>query len=195
MKNKFSFKKEYKKSYNYLKESKLFIYAMIFVFFFSAVLGFFVAPPEAVFEEIIKFIQELLATTKDLSHFGLVWFLFLNNIKSAFFSIMLGFFFGAFPIIACFANGYFLGVVSRIVVSEEGILSLWRLLPHGIFEIPAILISFGVGLKFGTFLFKDEKGKHFKKYFWNSVRIFLLIVLPLLIIAGIIEGSFIFFSR
>ena len=34
---------------------------------------------------------------------------------------------------------------------------LFRLLPHGIFELPAIFISLGLGLRFGMFIFQKEK--------------------------------------
>jgi len=71
---------------------------------------------------------------------------------------------------------------------------LWRILPHGIFELPAVFIALGMGLKFGGFIFQKEKIKSLREYFWNSLRVFLFVVLPLLIIAGIIEGTLIFFS-
>ena len=69
---------------------------------------------------------------------------------------------------------------------------LWRIFPHGIFELPAVFISLGLGLKLGTFIFQRNKLKAFAEFFWNSLRVFLFIVLPLLIIAAIIEGSLIF---
>ena len=92
-------------------------------------------------------------------------------------------------------NGYLLGFVASIAVNSNGIGSLWRILPYGIFELPAVFISLGLGLKFGTFLRQKNKGKYFKDYFWNCIRIFILIVIPLLIIAGIIEGTLIHFLK
>jgi stage II sporulation protein M len=70
-----------------------------------------------------------------------------------------------------------------------------NLLPHGIFELPAIFISFGMGLKFGTFLFYKEKMKKFAEFFSNSLRVFVFVILPLLVIAAIIEGSLIFLLK
>jgi len=49
-----------------------------------------------------------------------------------------------------------------------------------------------MGLKFGTFIFQKKRMKSFKNYFWNGLRVFLLVVIPLLIIAAVIEGSLIF---
>ena len=79
--------------------------------------------------------------------------------------------------------------------NEGGLLILLNLLPHGIFELPAIFLAFGLGLKFGTFWMKKKKIKTLLDYFWNSLRVFLLIILPLLIIAAIIEGILIFMGR
>jgi uncharacterized membrane protein SpoIIM required for sporulation len=85
-------------------------------------------------------------------------------------------------------------------VAIEGPLIIWRLFPHGIFEIPAVLISVSLGLRLGMFLFfwksevEEVKGvevgiwSEFKKWLMQSLRIFIFVVVPLLVIAGIIEG-------
>ena len=79
-----------------------------------------------------------------------------------------------------------------LAINLEGGASLLKLLPHGIFELPAIFIALGIGLKLGTFPFQKEPEKSLKRFLGNSIRVFLLIVLPLLLIAGIIEGLLIF---
>ena len=43
--------KEYKKSWNFLKESKNFIYSVIGVFFVFSLIGFFITPPAEVSEQ------------------------------------------------------------------------------------------------------------------------------------------------
>ena len=99
---------------------------------------------------------------------------------------------GIYPVVATIANGFILGFVASMAVSSEGFFVLWRIFPHGIFELPAIFISFGLGLKIGTFIFQKKKFESFKKYFMNSLKVFLFIIIPLLIIAAIIEGGLIF---
>jgi stage II sporulation protein M len=79
------------------------------------------------------------------------------------------------------------------VVYEEGILVLWRLLPHGIFELPALFLSAGLGLRLGTFIFRKNKLKSLKNYLFESLRVFLFIIFPFLLIAAIIEGILISF--
>ena len=189
---KFNLKNEYIKSWKYLKESQKFIWAAVTLFFITALIGFFIQPPESVSIKILEFIKELIEKTQNMSQGELVSFIFFNNLQSSFIGIISGFFLGIFPLISTIANGYILGFVSKLAVNAEGFSSLLRLLPHGIFELPAIFISFGLGIKFGTFIFQKNKSESFKIFLWNSIRVFLTIVIPLLIIAGIIEGSLIF---
>jgi stage II sporulation protein M len=187
--------KEYSESWEYLKGLKFFILAILGIFLFAGIFGYFVQPPDNIYNQIINYIQELIQLTEGKSLFGLIVFIFVNNLKSSFFSIIFGVVFGIFPAIAAFANGYFLGFVSRITINSEGFSVLWHLVPHGIFELPAIFISFALGLKLGTFIFGKKKKETFVDYLWNSIRIFLLVVLPLLVVAAIIEGILIFVSR
>ena len=138
-------------------------------------------------------IRELLLKTEGKGALGLMWFIFSNNISSAFFAIFLGFFIGLFPIINSLINGLVLGYVLALTWQASGILSFWRLLPHGIFELPAIFISIGLGIKFGTFIFAKQKKEEFIYRFYNSLKVFFMVVLPLLVIAAIIEGLLIHF--
>ena len=190
-KKEFNLREQYKESWDYIRDSKKFIYFVIAIFFAFAIIGFFVPAPDYLIEQIMSFIEELLEKTKGLSQFQLIRFIFFNNLKSSFFGMILGVVLGIFPVLATIVNGYILGFVSAFSVSNAGVLSLWRLLPHGIFEFPAIFISLGLGLRLGTFVFKKDKQKFFKENILKSLKTFLYIVIPLLIIAGIIEGCFI----
>ena len=189
----FSFNKEYTKAFSYLKESKQFIYTAIILFFGFFLLGFFVYPPGILSDQFLKFLVELIEKTKNFNGYELTGYIFLNNFLSSFQGMFFGFFFGVYSFVAIVFNGYFVGFVSSLSVKSMGTLVLWRLLPHGIFELPAIFISFGLGLKFGTFILKKKKFESFSYYLFNNIRIFLLIILPLLIIAALIEGFLIAF--
>lgn len=191
-KNKFSLKSQYVKSWNYIKDSRNFIYSVIILFFIFSLGGFFVPVPEEISKEIMDYIQRILEETKDFGKFDMIKFIFLNNILSSFTSLIFGFLFGILPFFSAIINGYILGFVASMAVSQTGFGILLNLLPHGIFELPAIFISLGLGLRFGSFLFKKDKSKSFKEYFLGSLRVFVFIILPLLVIAAIIEGSLMF---
>ena len=193
-KQKFNLIEEYKKSWKYITESKKFIFSIIVVFFVFALIGFLFPVPEFLYNEILEFIREILEATENLSQNELIWFIISNNVQSSFLGVLFGFIYGIFPLIIAIANGYVLGFVSSMSVESAGIASLGKIIPHGIFELPAIFISLGLGLKFGTFAFQKNKAKSFKNYLINSLRIFFLVIIPLLIIAGIIEGTLIFLA-
>jgi stage II sporulation protein M len=189
---KFNLKKEYVKSLKYLLASKKFIFISMGIFFFFCLIGFLIPAPDSIVNLIRNFIQELLRETENFSHSEMVFFIISNNLKSTFFGIFLGVLFGIFPVLSAIMNGYLLGFVSMMSVGNSGFLSLFNLLPHGIFELPAIFISLGLGLRLGYSFFKEKK--KIKENLINSFRIFLIIVLPLLIVAGIIEGTLIFLN-
>jgi len=186
---------QYKKCWRYLNESKNYLVFIIGLFFFSGFIGFFVPAPDWVYEKIVEFISELLKETENLGQFGLIKYIFLNNVQSGFFVMIFGLFFGIFPIISTVLNGYLLGFVSYFAAQTEGISVLLQLLPHGIFELPAIFISFALGIKLGTIPFKDKKRETFLNYIRESLRVFFFVILPLLVIAAIIEGSLIFLGK
>ncbi len=195
MKNKNSIKEHYRKSWKFIGESQNFIYAAIIVFFTFFLVGFLLPVPESISEKIIEFLEKLLEETQDMSQSQLTQFIFLNNLKSSFFAMIFGVLLGIFPIFIMVINGYLVGIVSAMSVSVDGLLSLWKLFPHGIFELPAVFLAAGLGLKLGSFIFQKKKIKSLKEYSLNSLRVFVLVITPLLVIAALIEGALIFFGR
>jgi len=211
---------------NDLKKIKVYFWVSFWLFFAIAFFGFLF--PVFFVEEVLKIVEELIKLTEGLSVFGMIRFIMANNIQSAFLGMALGVFLGVPSLVVIVTNGYILGIVGRLTVDEAGIFVLWRLLPHGIFEIPAILIAIALGLKLGILLMHEVIKAHNKdietfrevfimifsalvwfisffvyfaitlshkklrKKFWTNVkdsfRIFILVVVPLLVVAGVIEG-------
>ena len=195
MKNKtFNLRNEYKTSWRYILESKKFIYAIIFIFFFFTLIGFLFPAPSFLSNYILDYLKNLLEQTNGFNQIHWIGFIFFNNLQSSFFGMIFGIIFGVLPFVEALVNGYLLGFVSSISVKEQGFFVLWKILPHGVFELPAIFISLGLGLRLGTFIFQEKKKKHFKELLFNSFRVFFYIVIPLLFIAAIIEGTLIFFA-
>lgn len=188
-KKSFNLVKEYRDSWKYIKESRTFIYFIAGIFLIFLLIGFFVPAPEIFYSKILEYINELLAKIENMSLLRLIWFIISNNIVSTFLGIIFGLALGIFPVFNSVANGYILGFVSLRSVENGGFLTLWKLLPHGIFELPAVFISLGLGAKLGTFVFQKNKLNSFRDYLINSLKTFILIVIPLLIIAGIIEAT------
>jgi stage II sporulation protein M len=187
-------KKQYKESFTYIWECKKPIFYIILIFLLFVLIGFFLPVPQALSSEIMKYIQELLKKTEGFGFGDMFSFIFLNNLKTSFFGMIFGVLFGVFPVFNSLANGYILGFVASKSVLEQGISVLWRIFPHGIFELPAVFIALGVGLKLGTFFLADYKKRFLKENLRNSLRVFVLIILPLLAIAALIESLLILFS-
>ncbi len=183
-KNKINFKNEYKKSWDFIKESKNFILVAFLIFSFFVLIGLFIPTPEPLKEEIFRFIQKIIEKTKDMSVRELVIFILLNNIQVSFFGIILGILFGIIPIFLAMLNGYILGFVFSF---NKNFLNILRILPYGIFELPAVFISLGLGIKIGFSILQKRKSE-LREYLINSLRVFVFFVIPLLVIAAIIEG-------
>jgi len=214
-----------KKAIFYLRESKKYFYFTFILFILFILIGYFF--PVFFQEKILSMIKEILNETQNLGVFSLIRYIFINNLMSSFSSLFLGIFLGIFSFISLIINSYVLGFVMNKSVLSEGIFVLWRLLPHGIFEIPALIISISLGLKLGlsliyncikeykmniylfmilSFLFfpiafivslfftlnNKKLYKKLKYNFLNSFNIFIFIIIPLLVIAAIIEGLLIY---
>ena len=127
----------------------------IILFFVLGIFGFLF--PVFFEQQIFELIARIIAETKDKGLFGLTAYIIHNNVQSAFFALIFGIVLGIVPLGVLIINGYVLGFISNKTIALEGPLVLWRLFPHGIFEIPAIMISIALGLKIGSFLFKAKK--------------------------------------
>lgn len=183
------FNSNFKFGLNYIKGLKNYFFVVLFLFLLIGVIGFFF--PHFFEREILKIIEELLAKTEGLGVFELTSFIIANNIQSAFFGMIFGVFFGIISLIVLVVNGYVLGFVAAKTVEIAGFLVLWRLLPHGIIELFAVMVSLALGLKLGMFLFTyrgKNKGRELLRWIKDAIRVFVFIIIPLLVIAGIIEG-------
>jgi len=179
-------KTQFKEAISYIKESSGYIYWVIGLFFFMILIGFTFRNNLTFLNDILK---DLISKTEGLNTIEMIMFILQNNLQSALVSMITGIGLGIFPLISIILNGTILGYVLGITYDIAGISQWWRLLPHGIFELPAIFIALGLGIKLGFTIFhKKNRLKEFHRRLYNSINTFLLVILPLLIIAAIIEG-------
>jgi len=178
-------------SLGYVSSSRNFIFLIIGLFSLSLILG--IVFPSVLESFVLGIIRELLEKTKGLNFIGLFVFIFFNNVKTSLIGMFSGLLLGIFPIFLAALNGYLLGFVMNYSFRENGIKDIWRIIPHGIFEMPAFFISLGLGVKLGYSLLFT------KKTFWKdikmSIKTFVYIVIPLLLIAGLIEASLMFLFK
>jgi stage II sporulation protein M len=143
---------------------------------------------------LIELIESLRRMFAGLTFEETVILIFLNNAKASLIALVTGIFFGVVPLWLAVLNGYLLGFVSRIVSSESSFIELWRILPHGIFELPAVLLSIAMGLRIGMEILNKKTRKNFFYNLTLSLKVFFILIIPMLVIAAIIEGILIFFG-
>ncbi len=188
------YKNNFRSSLSEINRVRNYVFGVIGLFVLSALIGYFFEI-SFVSEVISKMISELLEKTKDLGYFEMFWFIFLNNSNVGFFSILLGIFIGIFPLITSVFNGYIIGYVVNKAAQVSGFSTILKLAPHGIFELPAIFISIGLGIRLGFDLFRAKPYERFNQNIINSLRIFVFIIVPLLFVAAIIETILIFLIK
>lgn len=114
-----------------------------------------------------------------------------NNIKVAFNAIAGGIAGGIGTVIVLVYNGLLVGAIAALVGQNGLAFPFWAfVLPHGALELPAIFIAGGAGLLIGRALLFP--GRYHRvdalKYYGNRAAQLVFGIVPLLIIAGIIEG-------
>ncbi|MBM3233245.1 MAG: hypothetical protein FJY98_01630 [Candidatus Liptonbacteria bacterium] len=174
----------------YLKESRRYIYLSAALFILFIVIGFCFADKLTILDSVIK---EMRESVSGLDGKDLTRAIFLSNIRAAFFSLFLGILMGIFTIFNIALNGTLIGYVINALWIDSGFTHLWKLLPHGIFELLALFIAWGLGIRLGAFIFSKNPGKDLKKRLIGSIKAFTFIIIPLLFIAAIIEGLLIAF--
>ncbi|OGO24549.1 MAG: hypothetical protein A2Z28_02550 [Chloroflexi bacterium RBG_16_51_9] len=118
-------------------------------------------------------------------------FIFLKNAVAVLVGFALSPFFCLVPAAALVLNGGLLGLVSISVVREKSLgFLLAGVLPHGIFEIPALIIGQAAAFSFGTSvmlaIFSKERRKLVLPNLKQNARYLALSVI-LLLVAALIE--------
>jgi stage II sporulation protein M len=145
-----------------------------------------------------------MADTIDNSSNPTLWFMvfiFFNNAIKSIIVMYLGAILGIVPFIFLAINGMMIGYIASITASQGGdaMLTLMKgLLPHGIIEIPAIIIACAYGFRFGAMMFKGIGSLAIKRPGWGKdLEQFVMRTLPamvfivgLLLIAAVIESTF-----
>ena len=160
---------------------------------FGVGLALGLAKPSAIaglITEEIALLEELGASITPFSILTL-GFIFLKNAVALLASFFLSPILCLVPILSLTMNGWLLSFVAASVAQEESVgFVLAGLLPHGIIELPALIMAQAAALSFGTTVmlapFIKERRKLLLPNFKKNLK-YLLIALALLVPAAIIE--------
>ncbi len=120
--------------------------------------------------------------------------LLANNVRASFYTLIYGFLpFIYLPALALGLNSILLGALATYY-AHTGISFAYFLVgtfPHGIFELPALMISIALGLYLCTKITQRLQQKVHGILFpaiHNAMRMMLFVCLPLLLIASLVEA-------
>ena len=122
-----------------------------------------------------------------------VAFLFFKNTLTVAMAFFLGPLLLIVPVMVLALNGFLLGMVANVVASQVSFAgALASLLPHGVFELPALVIASAAGIRFGIASMKKLRAiishtdyslaADFKK----SSKL-VLVAIALLLVAALLE--------
>lgn len=120
-------------------------------------------------------------------------FLFTHNIQVSLLAFALGLTFGIGTVLALLVNGAMLGALAADYALSGESLFFWAwILPHGVLEIPSILIASGAGFLLARALLQSCPDRSRLERLREAGRLSLPLLCgaaSLLVLAGLIEGS------
>lgn len=186
-----------------IKDLKHYIIASALVFFIGIYIG------AVKFDLVDSFIREQLnglagihkmVEGKENLQLWLFFIIFINNSLKAVLFVYAGLFFGLLPLYSLIVNGILLGYIGAAGVQESSwVVIAAGILPHGILEIPAIILASAFGVKFGFLMLRgvfsillptrrQRVAGEFRKWFRISGP-FLLCITIVLLVAAVIEST------
>jgi stage II sporulation protein M len=140
----------------------------------------------------MEVLEEFMGSLPNLENFDVTMiFLFIvfNNVFKSFLWMVLGAIGGFPPLFFAVLNGFFLGNFSYSTSLEYSLaFTAAALIPHGIIEIPTILLSSAAGMALGYALINRLRGRgSLRAEFGRALRLFISKIVPLLIISAVIE--------
>ncbi|MCX6684622.1 MAG: stage II sporulation protein M [Methanoregula sp.] len=116
--------------------------------------------------------------------------LFFNNLEACLLLFLGGASFGIITIFIMSLNGVLIGSIMEIVHKDHSVVFvIAAILPHGIFEIPAFILSGALGILLAQTLIAEwyhvgDTAEEARRY----TRLFVIYVLPLVAIAAFVEA-------
>jgi stage II sporulation protein M len=175
----------------YLTGLKPYIVLSTIVFALSIAVGYIaygIYPEYAM--QSISGLEELVEMLEGLSLLEIMLVIFINNTIAMFIAILFGIVLGIVPLLVLVLNGFIIGTIVRLLLVENGLAFIVAgLVPHGIIEIPLLLLSTSIGMKIGYEVLLALAGKpsDIKNEFIKGMKFFFYWMVPLIFVAALIE--------
>ncbi|PWR71577.1 stage II sporulation protein M [Methanospirillum lacunae] len=142
-------------------------------------------------ESLVKLFKEMI--TNDIMSDApplLALQLFLNNLESCVLLFLGGAILGVVTLLVLSFNGIVIGGILEVVRGKTDIVVMFAsIVPHGIFELPAVLVSSTLGLMLGRAVMLELAGQgDASAQAYVLGRLFIRYVVPFIAIAACIEA-------
>ncbi len=164
-----------------------FVLLAAFVYMLAAVAGWIYSEDL----DILKLQFEQLAERfQGLGPFEFMARIFVHNLVASYLAMCLVVLYGLIPLCLAAFNGLLLGWFAGWMEGVSWIQLAFLLVPHGIFEWPAMFVAFGVGIWRGLgHLLGSETLSWFQR--WKKAHlVYLFFVVPLLFVAAVVESRY-----
>jgi uncharacterized membrane protein SpoIIM required for sporulation len=177
----------FKEALKTISKARTFIFIALILYFFAAVAGWVYGDSLNFLEDQIRELARQFAGKSALVFIAKV---FARNLIATYIVMCLFPLFGLVPCCATVFNGLLVGWLAIRFSGVGGPNFFLSLIPHGIFEWPAMMIGWGVGIWRGFgYRFAKEESSYFKRWVMAN-EVYFTVIVPLLIVAAIIEGRF-----
>lgn len=161
------------------------------IFIISLIIGLVISVKNPqVSENYLEMFKESFGWIKTLDPLAIMLLIFLNNALKSMLALVLGVGLGIIPILFVASNGIILGMLADTISRQQGTLFVVAaLLPHGIIEVPMVLISAGIGLRLGHKMYPALIGMRtdIKMELREGMGFYMRVIVPLLFAAAAIE--------
>lgn len=196
-------REEYKKEWKFFKTEMKYIFFIMLLLMIVLIVGshfavteLFKAKPEALnmIYEMMSSLMEGVDLGEETALVSSVK-LFFNNARACLLAILFGVIpFIFFSLYSFLLNGFLVGAVTAFsgTATQLGVgFMLAALLPHGVFEFPAIVYSCALGVyickETNKIIFK-KSSKRISEIVLETLRSYVLVILPLLVAAAFVEA-------
>jgi len=167
------------------------------LFILGAAVGFLYlsSDPELVISNLDRLLGNILKigeAMEENNRVYVMWLIFENNLKALFVIMFGGVIFGIIPLFGILFNGFIVGIVMALSFYQGKSLAFFlaAVIPHGILELPAIIVGSAFGLRTGFELIFPGAYSRWERLKENTKKqaLALVILIPVLLIAAGIES-------
>ena len=135
-------------------------YILILALVFAASFLAGTVAPASIMRQMTEMFQTIVGNYKGFAGGALFFNILVQNVMATIFVLISGVALGIIPTLAIGSNGFGLGVLYRQAAELSGYSkAALKVLPYGVFEIPALLIAASYGLWLGVMVVRRMRGK------------------------------------